>query len=237
MSVIRINKSKDYVTMSNYHFKEKNMSLKAKGLLSEMLSLPDDWDYSIEGLAKINKENYSSIKTTLDELKEFGYLVVTKLLPNETESGRIEYVYDIYEVPQTKKQEGKKQAIEILGIEVQGIENPRQYNNINNKIINNKNINNNIYSQVVDYLNKKTNQHYKDTTNKTRSLIQARLNEGFNLDEMEKYLRPETLFGTKFEGYLNQKSKLPSWFGKNIEKEVYDDEYDKLAERFTRGIT
>ena len=61
MSVIRINKNKDYVTMSNYHFKEKEMSLKAKGLLSEMLSLPDDWDYSIEGLVSINKENETAI--------------------------------------------------------------------------------------------------------------------------------------------------------------------------------
>lgn len=142
MSVIRINKNKDYVTMSNYHFKEKEMSLKAKGLLSQMLSLPDDWDYSIEGLASINKENETAIKTTLEELKNFGYLKVTKLLPNQTKTGRIEYVYDIYE----RKQEGKKQGVENLGVEFLGVEfleveNQGQYN-INNKNINNKNINN-----------------------------------------------------------------------------------------------
>lgn len=137
MSVIRINKSKDYVTMSNYHFKEKDMSLKAKGLLSEMLSLPDNWDYSIRGLVAINKENESSIKSTLEELKKFGYLRITKLLPNQTKSGRIEYIYDIFE----KKQEGKKQEVENLGVEFLGVENQVQYN-INNKINNNKYINN-----------------------------------------------------------------------------------------------
>lgn len=137
MPVIRINKSKDYVTMSNYHFKEKDMSLKAKGLLSEMLSLPDNWDYSIRGLVAINKESESSIKNTLEELKKFGYLRITKLLPNQTKSGRIEYIYDIFE----KKQEGKKQEVENLGVEFLEVENQRQYN-INNKINNNKYINN-----------------------------------------------------------------------------------------------
>lgn len=137
MAIIRINKTKDYVTMSNYHFKEKEMSLKAKGLLSEMLSLPDNWNYSISGLVAINKENETSIKSTLNELKEFGYLKVTKLMPNETKTGRIEYIYDIYE----KKQEGEKQGVENLGVEFLGVENQGQYN-INNKIINNKEINN-----------------------------------------------------------------------------------------------
>ena len=96
MAIVRVNKSKDYITMSNHHFKEKGMSLKAKGLLSEMLSLPDDWNYSIAGLVAINKENETSIRATLDELKIFGYLKITKLMPNETKTGRIEYIYDIY---------------------------------------------------------------------------------------------------------------------------------------------
>ena len=166
MSVIRINKNKDYVTMSNYHFKEKEMSLKAKGLLSEMLSLPDDWDYSIEGLVSINKENETAIKTTLEELKNFGYLKVTKLLPNQTKTGRIEYIYDIYE----KKQEGKKQGVEnlgveFLGVEFLGVENQGQYN-INNKYINNKyinNKNNNIYIKEKEiYKEKEKTKKYGD---------------------------------------------------------------------------
>lgn len=71
MSVIRVEKTKNYTVMSNYHFKEKEMSLKAKGLLSLMLSLPDNWDYTIAGLVTICKENESAIKSALDELKIF----------------------------------------------------------------------------------------------------------------------------------------------------------------------
>lgn len=75
------------------------MSLKAKGLLSQMLSLPDDWDYTIKGLVSINKESEAAISSALDELKKNGYLVINKIMPKDTASGRIEYVYDIFEVP------------------------------------------------------------------------------------------------------------------------------------------
>lgn len=142
MAVIRVNKTNDYTVMSNTHFKEKKMSLKAKGLLSMMLSLPDNWDYSIEGLVGICKENETSIKSTLDELKEFGYLEVSKKLPNETKSGRIEYEYNIYETP---KQEGKKQGVENLGVEILGLENQGQLNTkeSNTKELNTKEYKNN----------------------------------------------------------------------------------------------
>lgn len=132
MAVIRINKTEDYTIMSNTHFKERGMSLKAKGLLSLMLSLPNDWDYSISGLVAICKENESAVKSTLNELKQFGYLVVTKKMPNETESGRIEYEYNIYEQPQGK-QATVKQGVENLTVELQGLENQGQLNtNISN---------------------------------------------------------------------------------------------------------
>lgn len=127
MAVIRVNKTADYTIMSNRHFKEKEMSLKAKGLLSLMLSLPDEWDYSISGLVAICKENESAIKSTLNELKTFGYLIVTKKMPNETDSGRIEYEYNIYEQPQEKQRE-EKQGIENQGVEFQGVENQGQLN-------------------------------------------------------------------------------------------------------------
>ena len=142
MSVLRINKTKDYTVMSNVHLKEKEMSLKAKGLLSQMLSLPENWDYSIAGLVAINKENESAIKSTLNELKKFGYLVVTKKMPNESRSGRIEYIYDIYEQP-IEKQEQEKQGLENQWVVFQGVENQRQLNtnksNTNQLITNNTN--------------------------------------------------------------------------------------------------
>ena len=131
MSVIRVNKTKNYTVMSNEHLKDKRLSLKAKGLLSVMLSLPDTWDYSISGLVAICKESETAVKSTLNELKSCGYLVVTKKMPDETESGRIEYVYDIFEHAQTgkqpvEKQGVEKQGVENLGVESLGVENVRQ---------------------------------------------------------------------------------------------------------------
>lgn len=129
MAIFRTHKNQNYTVMSNYHLKEKNMSLKAKGLLSVMLSLPDDWDYSLAGLVAICKENETAIKSALNELKDFGYIRMDKLMPNETESGRIEYVYNVFEQPQNiNKQEHKKQELENQPIENQPIENQVQLN-------------------------------------------------------------------------------------------------------------
>ena len=72
MSIIRVHKSKNFTVMSNYHLRDKNLSLKAKGLLSVMLSLPEDWDYSISGLCSILKENKTAIKSALRELQDNG---------------------------------------------------------------------------------------------------------------------------------------------------------------------
>lgn len=105
--------------MSNYHLRDNTLSLKGKGLLSVMLSLPPGWDYSIVGLASILKENITAVKSALNELKDTGYLKVTKLYANQTSSGHIEYVYDVYEEPQLK---GKIQPIENLCLEPQHIE-------------------------------------------------------------------------------------------------------------------
>ena len=198
MSVIRINKNKDYTVMSNYHFKEKNMSLKAKGLLSEMLSLPDNWDYSISGLVAINKENESAIKSTLDELKEFGYLIITKKMPNETKSGRIEYIYDIFE--ESQKQEYKKQGVENLGVEFQQVENQVQYNT-NNKILNNKvfnNKNNTTTDTIYDFLQEngfvlapiqcEVVDTWEDNELTRHAIKQAVLNNKFNINYIDKII-------------------------------------------------
>lgn len=144
--------------MSNRHFREKQMSLKAKGLLSEMLSLPDDWDYSIAGLAAINKESVTSIKSALAELQDFGYLIIEKFYPDKSSSGRIEYVYNVYEYPQNQvvdnqpieKQGIEKQGVENQPLENQAVENHSQYNT-KKQNINNKNINNKVYNKAEEF--------------------------------------------------------------------------------------
>ena len=98
MATFRIHKTGDYTVMSNRHFREKGMSLKAKGLLSLMLSLPEDWDYSAEGLATLSKDGRDGVKSGLRELERFGYLVRSK---RTDEAGRFTgYDYDIFENPE-----------------------------------------------------------------------------------------------------------------------------------------
>jgi hypothetical protein len=101
MAVIRVNKTADYTVISNTHFKEKEMSLKAKGLLSLMLSLPDDWNYSIAGLVTLSKDGKESVISALNELEQFGYLRRTKALDEKKRFAG--YDYDIYEKPQAEK--------------------------------------------------------------------------------------------------------------------------------------
>ena len=128
MSVFRVNKTKDYTVMSNHHLRDKALSLKAKGLLSMMLALPDDWDYSINGLVAICKEDVRAVKSALAELKEQGYLVVTKLYPNG-ERKRIEYVYDIFEKPQdAHSQEVHNQEVRNVSVENVPLRNDTQLN-------------------------------------------------------------------------------------------------------------
>ncbi len=100
MAVFRINKTKNYTVMSNYHLRDKKLSLKTKGLLSMMLSLPDDWIYSVNGLVGMCKEGKKAIQSTLKELEDNCYLIREK---THDEKGRINYQYDIYETPQYPK--------------------------------------------------------------------------------------------------------------------------------------
>lgn len=142
MSIFRINKTNNFTIMSNNHLKNKNLSLKAKGLLSVMLSLPDKWDYSIEGLSCICKEGKKAITSTLKELQKNDYLKITKMYPNQTKSKKIEYIYDIYEKPIKINKNSKKQDTPFVGLENVDVENVVLQNgtqlNTKNKIIKNK---------------------------------------------------------------------------------------------------
>ena len=101
MAVFRIERTKDYTVMSNHHLRNANLSLKAKGLLSMMLSLPEDWNYTTRGLAKICKEGVDAIGAALRELEAAGYIVRHKLRDRQGRISDTEYV--IYEQPQLRK--------------------------------------------------------------------------------------------------------------------------------------
>ena len=74
MPVFRVEKNKGYTVMSNYHLRDKALSLKAKGLLSQILSLPEDWDYTLSGLCHINRESKDAIRSAVNELERAGYI-------------------------------------------------------------------------------------------------------------------------------------------------------------------
>lgn len=119
MAVFKVNKNNNYTVISNTHLKERKMTLKAKGLLTLMLSLPPDWDYSIEGLISICVEGERAINSTLNELKEFGYLRIEKLPPRKGKN-QFEYIYNIYEKP-LKKEERQLKNVEVQNVGLQNV--------------------------------------------------------------------------------------------------------------------
>ena len=154
MSVIRVNNTKGFTVMSNYYFQDKEISLKAKGLLGLMLSLPSNWDYSVNGLVAIVKENKAAVQTALKELEEHKYLKRTRV---QDETGRFDCIYDIYEKPYDKLPCTENRCTDIPSTEVPCTENQPQINT--NKQNTNK--------QNTKELN--TNE-YKEKNNKKESV-------------------------------------------------------------------
>ncbi len=99
MPVFHVKKTTDYTVMSNHHLRNRELSLKAKGLLSQMLSLPEKWDYTLQGLAYINREQIDAIRQAIHELERAGHIVRTR---ERDSRGRLRGAeYTIYEQPQS----------------------------------------------------------------------------------------------------------------------------------------
>ena len=131
MAVFRIEKTRDYTVMSNYHLRDMSLSLKAKGLLSLMLSLPENWDYTMKGLARICKDGIDSISGGIRELEAHGYLIRARVRGANGQLGSIEYT--ILEQPKAPSptqekpiRENPVQANPMLDAPIQ--ENPAQLN-------------------------------------------------------------------------------------------------------------
>ena len=116
MAVFRIEKTRDYTVMSNHHLRNTDLSLKAKGLLSLMLSLPEDWDYTMKGLARICKDGIDSISGGIRELEAHGYLIRERIRNENGQLGSIEYT--ILEQP---KPPAPMQEPPILGNPIQAV--------------------------------------------------------------------------------------------------------------------
>lgn len=212
MATFRINKNKNYTAISNYHLQDKELSLKSKGLLSLMLSLPSNWDYSVRGLAEICKETKDTINGILNELEKNNYLVRKRIYIN----GKIsEWEYNIYETNDLypKNQDIEKQDIGFYD---------------NNKILNNKvlNNNNNIYSHFENIFARTLNAiEYEIMTSwlndKTEQEIISAINESAknNVDNI-KYIE-KILYSKK----KNNKS-VPSWFNQEIQSTECETDED-----------
>lgn len=98
MAVFRVEKNRGYTVMCNHHLRNRDLSLKAKGLLSQMLSLPEDWDYTLKGLSHINREQIDAIRAAIRELEQAGYIVRSRERDNQGRLRGADYV--IYEQPQ-----------------------------------------------------------------------------------------------------------------------------------------
>ena len=143
MAIIRVVKNKDYTVMSNAHLHDKRLSLKAVGLLSIVLSLPDDWHYTVKGLVGSVKDGERAVNGALSELKQCGYLQVNKLYPN-SERSKIKYQYVFYEKPQDLQNVPLEQDIQNVGlqnVDLQnvGLQNVGAYINTNKQITNKQN--------------------------------------------------------------------------------------------------
>ena len=135
MSVFRVEKNKGYTVMSNHHLRNHTLSLKAKGLLSQMLSLPEDWDYTLKGLAQINRESIDAIREAVRELEQAGY--ITRSRERDARGCLRGTIYTIYEQPQTQPEPEKPaQAVSALVqptlekpmLDSPALENPTQLN-------------------------------------------------------------------------------------------------------------
>ncbi len=206
---------------------------------------------TITSLEKLQREigkgvTIQNIRTALNNLEKYGFLT-----NQSTKSGRLITIVN-YDELQGIDNKTNKDINKDLTKTQQRPNKDLTTNNNNNNINNDNNNKNNIYTQVneiINYLNEKANTNYKTTTSKTRDLIKARLNEGFSVNdfktvidkkvnswkgtEWEKFIRPETLFGTKFESYLNERiTNARSKKHFENEREYTEEEQRRISAKF-----
>lgn len=202
IAVIRVIKNKNYTVMSNTHLKDKRLSLKAIGLLSVVLGLPEDWHYTVNGLVGIVKDGKDSVESAIKELKKNGYLKVEKIYPNEN-SNRIQYQYTFFENPQ----EVGFQPLENQEVETQVLENPYTYKYTNKPNTNKLNTNTQSKHKYGEF------QHVLLTDKEHTHLLDL---YGDSLDEHIKIL--DEYIETSGKKYKNHSLVIQKWVHDEWEK-------------------
>lgn len=190
MAVFRVEKNSGYTVMSNHHLRNKELTLKAKGLLSQMLSLPDDWDYTLKGLAFINREQIDAIREAVKELETAGYIVRAR---ERDEKGRLRGAdYVIYETPQP--------ASDLPTLENPILDNPTQDNPaLENPTLENPTLENRTQLNTKEIKNTDTLNPYPSNINPSRpkaeinSLTQHQtsIQRKFCLEDLEKRIKEQ----------------------------------------------
>ena len=248
MAIKRAKRETNFTMMSNVGLRDKRLSFKAKGLLAYMLSLPDDWVFYEEEITKHSTDGKQSVRTGLKELQQLGYLIKNQ----SREKGKFAKVdWLLYDEPgnvdiQVFLPQTEKRSTDNPPTENQ----PLLSTNVT-KDLNNKEVSSIPYSKIIAYLNEQTGKSYKPV-GKNKDLIKARWNEGYTLEDFERvidnkvatwkgvtfqdgtlgdrYLQPTTLFGGKFDGYLNETQ--PKKASKTIDEEMGgNDKYQQYLER------
>ena len=226
MAVFRVNKTIDYTVISNFHLKEKDMSLKSKGLLTLMLSLPNDWDFSLKGLVSMCCESERAIKTSIQELKEFGYLKIDKIPPKKG-SNKFEYIYNIYEKPIEKSKRQKinknpKEMVHSVKVQNEPVQDEPIQNSTN--ILNTKELN-----TKDDVINNNINTKQKEN-NTTRKSELNNEHQTYVLDlaktEMTKLCKNPITVDTAL---ITHRYKIQSLY-RFLGKEKFLETFEKIQE-------
>lgn len=206
IAVIRVIKNRNYTVMSNTHLKDNRLSLKAIGLLSVVLSLPDDWHYTVNGLVGIVKDGERAVNGALSELKENGYLRIEKLYPNKDGRSKIEYQYIFSETPQDLQnvpleQDIQNVGLQNVGLQDVGLQNVGTYKYTNKPNTDNKNTNNKVSKHKYGEF-----QHVLLTDKEHTHLLDL---YGDSLDEHIKIL--DEYIETSGKKYKNHSLVIQKW--------------------------
>lgn len=242
MAIRRAKRATNFTIIGNVGLHDSTISMKAKGLLAYMLSLPDDWVFYETELVNHFTDGRDSIRTALKELETKKYLVRTR---ERDEKGRLKATeWIVNDEPMLDLP-----MLDYPTLEKPTLDNPTllSTNQLSTKELSTKSTKDTLsaksdnvpYNEIIEYLNKQTDSNFKTKTATTRKLIKARFSEGFTLDDFKtvidkktnewkndahwnKFLRPQTLFGTKFESYLNQKTKNNNRKGRGYDTSEYE---------------
>lgn len=214
MAIFRKVKRTDFTIIDNNVFKNKQLTLKGKGLLCTMLSLPDDWNFSEDGLANLSNDGKATIRSTLKELMDFGYLVRTR---NRDEKGILrDYVYTIYEEP----------TCDYPTLDKPTLENRNTYKELNNKELNNKK--ENIY--IKEKFKKPTLEEVEKYCLERKNGINAQKfidfyeSKGWMIGKNK--MKDWKACVRTWENKDKPRADVPDWFGKEYDIEPMDEDIE-----------